>query len=169
MMNDRIPVRVVLDNIRSGLNVGSVFRTADAFALAGVDLCGYTARPPHRDILKSALGATESVPWAGYEATADCIAGLQADGWRVAVIEQVDGSVPIGEWLPSAGERWAVVLGNEVRGVAPAIVAMADVAVEIPQFGQKKSLNVSVCGGIVLHHISSCVRPKAQGNEGLGL
>lgn len=162
-MHERIPVRVVLDNIRSGLNVGSVFRTADAFALAGVDLCGYTARPPHRDILKSALGATESVPWVGHELTAGCIAGLQADGWRVAVIEQVEGSVALEKWLPAAGERWAVVLGNEVRGVDPAIVGMADLAVEIPQFGQKKSLNVSVCAGIVLHHISNCVRPKAQG------
>ena len=157
-MNNRIPIRVVLDNIRSGLNVGSVFRTADAFALAGVDLCGYTARPPHRDILKSALGATDSVPWSGYEATADCIAGLQADGWRVAVIEQVEGSVSLGQWCPLNGERWAVVLGNEVRGVDPAIVGMADLAVEIPQFGQKKSLNVSVCAGIVLHHVSGSMR-----------
>ena len=158
MTDSRISVRVILDNIRSGLNVGSIFRTADAFALEGVDLCGYTGRPPHRDILKSALGATDSVPWAGHETTAGCIAGLQADGWRIAVIEQVAGSVPLAEWQPTAGERWAVVLGNEVRGVNPAIVEKADVAVEIPQFGQKKSLNVSVCAGIVLHHTSLTLR-----------
>lgn len=157
-MSPHIPLRVILDNIRSGHNVGAVFRTADAFAIAGVDLCGYTARPPHRDILKSALGATENVEWSGHETTAHCVAGLKAEGWRIAVIEQVEGSHPLAEWQPGTNEQWAIVLGNEVRGVDPAIVAMADLAVEIPQFGLKKSLNVSVCGGIVIHHASECMR-----------
>ena len=157
-MNPTIPLRVVLDNIRSGHNVGAVFRTADAFAIAGVDLCGYTARPPHRDILKSALGATDSVEWSGHETTAGCVAGLKAEGWRIAIIEQVAGSQPLAHWQPGADEKWAIVLGNEVRGVDPAIVAMADLAVEIPQFGLKKSLNVSVCGGIVIHHASESMR-----------
>ena len=157
-MTPHIPLRVVLDNIRSGHNVGAVFRTADAFAIAGVDLCGYTARPPHRDILKSALGATETVEWSGHESTASCVAGLRAEGWKIAVIEQVQGSQPLADWQIGANEKWAIVLGNEVRGVDPVIVEMADVAVEIPQFGLKKSLNVSVCGGIVIHHASECMR-----------
>lgn len=157
-MSPHIPLRVVLDNIRSGHNVGAVFRTADAFAIEGVDLCGYTARPPHRDILKSALGATDNVPWSGHDTTADCVNSLKAEGWRIAVIEQVAGSDPLAAWQPGASEKWAIVLGNEVRGVDPAIVAMADLAVEIPQFGLKKSLNVSVCGGIVIHHASEYMR-----------
>lgn len=157
-MSPHIPLRVILDNIRSGHNVGAVFRTADAFAIEGVDLCGYTARPPHRDILKSALGATDNVPWSGHETTAGCLAGLKAEGWRIAVIEQVEGSSTLTDWQPGASEKWAIVLGNEVRGVDPAIVAMADLAVEIPQFGLKKSLNVSVCGGIVIHHASEYMR-----------
>lgn len=157
-MNPIIPLRVVLDNIRSGHNVGAVFRTADAFAIAGVDLCGYTARPPHRDILKSALGATDSVDWSGHETTADCVVAMKREGWKIAVIEQVEGSQPLTAWRPKANEKWAIVLGNEVRGVDDAIVEMADLAVEIPQFGMKKSLNVSVCGGIVIHHASECMR-----------
>lgn len=143
-------VRVVLENIRSGLNVGSFFRTGDALRIDGIDLCGYTAHPPHRDILKSALGASEHVQWTPHATTGEAIKALKAKGYQVAAIEQTQGSISIVEWTPAPGSRWAFVFGNEVRGVDPATVDSCDVALEIPQFGVKQSLNVSVCGGIVL-------------------
>lgn len=154
-----IPVRVVLDNIRSGLNVGSIFRTSDAFAIQGIDLCGYTARPPHRDILKSALGATESTTWRGHETTRDCLQSLKDEGWKIAAIEQFPQSIHLTHWTVQSSERWAVIMGNEVRGVDPQLMDLMDCAVEIPQFGVKKSLNVSVCAGIVLHHLHHTLQP----------
>ena len=145
----KLPLRFVLDNLRSGLNVGSVFRTADAFRLEGVDLCGYTARPPHRDILKTALGATEHVAWKGHEETVTAIQALQAEGVKVFALEQALASTALGDWRPQVGERWAVVLGNEVRGCSAAVLDAADGVLEIPQFGVKHSLNVSVAAGMV--------------------
>ena len=147
-----VPVRVVLENIRSGANVGSFFRTSDALRLAGLDLCGYTAHPPHKDILKTALGASEHVPWRAFETASDAVAVLKAEGYRVAAIEQTEGSIDLNRWRPAPGERWALVFGNEVRGVQAGTCASADVVIELPQFGVKQSLNVSVCGGIVLWH-----------------
>ena len=155
----RVPVRIVLEDIRSGLNVGAFFRTADAFALEAIELCGYTALPPHRDILKSALGATETVPWRAHATATDALALLRAEGWRTAAIEQVDGATALEAWAPAPGERWALVFGNEVHGVSAEAVAACEIAVHIPQFGTKKSLNVSVCGGIALWHAARSLRP----------
>lgn len=146
----KVPVRVVLENIRSGLNVGSFFRTADAFRLDAIHLCGYTAQPPHRDILKSALGASEHVTWWHHETTEEAIVKLRKDGYHIAAIEQTSSSVMLTNWIPQPGEKWAFVFGNEVRGVEASTCHAADTCIEIPQFGVKQSLNVSVCGGIIL-------------------
>ena len=147
-----VPIRVVLENIRSGQNVGAFFRTADAFRISGIHLCGYTAHPPHRDILKSALGADEHVPWTAHPDAITAIDQLRSEGYQVASIEQTDNSVSILDWQPQPNEKWALVFGNEVKGVEPQTYAASDVVVEIPQFGVKQSLNVSVCAGIVLWH-----------------
>ena len=146
----KLPVRVVLENIRSGLNVGAFFRSGDAFRIESVELCGYTAHPPHRDILKSALGSSEYVPWNAHESAQDAIHYLRKNGFKIASIEQVKGSTSLQDWQPSPAESWAFVFGNEVRGVEPDTTALCDMAIEIPQFGAKQSLNVSVCGGILL-------------------
>ena len=145
----KLPLRFVLDNLRSGLNVGSVFRTADAFRLEGIDLCGYTARPPHRDILKTALGATDHVAWCGHEDAVAAIRSLQAEGVTVFALEQASASTALDQWSPVAGECWAVVLGNEVRGCSEDVLNAVDGVLEIPQFGVKHSLNVSVAAGMV--------------------
>ena len=145
----KLPLRFVLDNLRSGLNVGSVFRTADAFRLEGIDLCGYTARPPHRDILKTALGATDHVAWRGHEDAVSAIHSLQAQGVTVFALEQASASTSLEQWVPASRERWAVVLGNEVRGCSEDVLGAVDGVLEIPQFGVKHSLNVSVAAGMV--------------------
>ncbi len=145
----RMPLQFVLDRIRSGQNVGSVFRTSDAFRLEGVHLCGYTARPPHRDILKTALGATDHVNWTGHEDTVEAIRILQAEGVTVMALEQASKSVMLQDWNPQSANRYAVVLGNEVRGCAPDVLEAVDGVLEIPQFGVKHSLNVAVAAGMV--------------------
>jgi tRNA G18 (ribose-2'-O)-methylase SpoU len=142
-------LRIVLDNVRSRHNVGAIFRTADAFALEGIDLCGFTPVPPHREIEKTALGATLSVPWRHHATALDAIRLLQADGWTVLAVEQTEQAVPLGNWLPSPEERMALVFGNELHGVDAAVVMACDGALVIPQAGTKHSLNVSVCAGIV--------------------
>ncbi|HWB94738.1 MAG TPA: RNA methyltransferase [Puia sp.] len=154
--SEKMPLVVVLDNIRSMHNVGSVFRTADAFLIRGLYLCGFTPQPPHRDIHKTALGATETVEWKYFETTASAIGSLREAGYTVFAVEQTEGSVPLQEfcarWTLSAGDRRpvAVVFGNEVDGVNEAALAVCDGAIEIPQWGMKHSLNVSVAAGIVL-------------------
>ena len=150
--SETVPVRVVLENIRSGLNVGAFFRTADAFRISGIDLCGYTAHPPQRDILKSALGADEHVPWSAHSDALSAIVKLREQGYKIASIEQTTNSISILNWEPKAGEKWALVCGNEVKGVEPDTCDASEIVVEIPQFGVKQSLNVSVCAGIVLWH-----------------
>ena len=145
-----MPVRLVLDNIRSGQNVGACFRSADAFRIDGLDLCGITCHPPHRDILKSALGASGHVPWNAHADTLSAVQHLQSQGWKVAAVEQAPNSVALQEWKPAQGERWALVLGNEVRGVAPDVLEACDLVVEMPQYGVKQSINVSVCAGVYL-------------------
>jgi tRNA G18 (ribose-2'-O)-methylase SpoU len=145
-----LPLRLVLDNIRSGQNVGACFRSADAFRIDGLDLCGITCHPPHRDILKSALGASDHVPWVAHTSTVEAVAKLQQQGWRVAAVEQSANSVELQTWVPASGERWALVLGNEVRGVAPEVLEACDLVVELPQYGVKQSINVSVCAGVYL-------------------
>jgi 23S rRNA (guanosine2251-2'-O)-methyltransferase len=150
--SETVPVRVVLENIRSGLNVGAFFRTADAFRISGIDLCGYTAHPPQRDILKSALGADEHVPWSAHPDALSAIVKLRKQGYKIASIEQTTNSISILNWEPKVGEKWALVFGNEVKGVEPDTCDASEIVVEIPQFGVKQSLNVSVCAGIVLWH-----------------
>ncbi|MBK9257403.1 MAG: RNA methyltransferase [Saprospiraceae bacterium] len=145
----KIPVIVVLDNVRSAMNVGSVFRTADAFAFEKVILCGITAIPPNREITKTAIGATESVSWEYYENTAEAVKSLKAEGYVIAGIEQTDKSVSLDHYKPDK-IKTALVFGNEVEGISDDVLEWVDVCIEIPQFGTKHSLNVSVCAGIVM-------------------
>lgn len=149
----KAPVALVLDNVRSGLNVGSAFRTADAFALHHIHLCGITVQPPHREVLKTAIGATEAVDWSYAEDTVTVVRHLQAEGWRVLAVEQAEGSVPLHTLEVPAGGRLALVFGNEVDGVSEAVMAVVDGAVEVPQRGTKHSLNIAVCVGIVVWEV----------------
>lgn len=146
----RIPVVVVLDNVRSAQNIGAFFRTGDAFAIERVMLCGITATPPSRDIHKSALGAELTVGWEYYPTTTECAAALKTEGYTLLAIEQVEGAVMLDELEVDASKKYALIFGNEVEGVAQEVVDMCDGAIEIPQVGTKHSVNVSVAGGIVL-------------------
>lgn len=146
----KIPVVVVLDNVRSQNNIGSVFRTADAFRLEGIFLCGITSKPPHREIHKTALGATDSVPWEYQENTMDAIRSLKADNYQILSVEQAEGAISLEELNLSPDQKYALVLGHEVRGVDQQVVDMSDHCIEIPQHGTKHSLNISVAAGIVI-------------------
>ena len=148
----RLSTALVLDNVRSGLNVGSAFRTADAFGLAHLYLCGISAQPPHREILKTALGATESVPWSYHVSTAELIGQLKAQGYRAVAVEQAVGSIPLQLFTRQAEQPLALIFGNEVNGVSEEVMAMVEEAIEIPQVGSKHSLNISVCVGVVSWH-----------------
>ena len=152
---ERMPVTVVLDNIRSAQNVGSFFRTADAFAAERICLCGITAVPPAREIHKTALGAELTVAWSRHERTADCLEALRREGCRILAVEQVEGSEGLDDFRPEAGVRYALVFGNEVEGVSQEAVDACDGAIEIPQAGTKHSLNVAVSAGIALFHLYS--------------
>ena len=147
---EKMPVVVVLDNIRSMHNVGSVFRTADAFLLRGIYLCGYTPQPPHRDIHKTALGATETVEWKYAQTTVEAVQKLKEDGYQVYAIEQVQNSIPLHQFEVNQHGPVAVVFGNEVSGVEQEVIKLCDGCIEIPQLGMKHSLNISVAAGIVL-------------------
>ena len=146
----RIPVVVVLDNVRSAQNVGAFFRTSDAFAIERVALCGITSTPPSRDIHKTALGAELTVEWSHYETTVECVSQLKAEGYKLLAIEQVEGAVMLNCLEVDKSKKYALVFGNEVSGVEQTVVDMCDGAIEIPQVGTKHSINVSVCGGVVL-------------------
>ncbi|MDP4148703.1 MAG: RNA methyltransferase [Bacteroidota bacterium] len=148
--SEKCPFVVVLDNIRSMHNVGSVFRTGDAFLIRAIYLCGYTPRPPHRDIHKTALGATETVSWEYFPTAGSAIAALKENGYTVFAVEQVEGSLPLQRLTAQHSGPLAVVFGNEVEGVNEEALALCDGSVEIPQWGMKHSLNVSVAAGIVL-------------------
>ena len=154
----RLSLRLVLDNLRSGQNVGACFRSADAFRIDGLDLCGITCHPPHRDILKSALGSSSHVPWTAHESTLEAVQALQSQGWNVASVEQAPTSIALDAWRPAATERWALVLGNEVKGVHPEVLEASDAILEMPQFGVKQSINVSVCAGIALWQAALTMR-----------
>ena len=147
---EKIPLVVVMDNVRSMYNVGSVFRTCDAFSVEKLLLCGITACPPHKEIAKTALGATESVDWAHYATTVEAVTELKQQGYKVLAVEQVDTSVMLDRMEASSDEKTAIVLGNEVFGVDDEVLALCDGAIEIPQNGTKHSLNVSIAGGIVI-------------------
>ena len=149
----KIPVMVVLDNIRSQNNIGSVFRTADAFRLEGIYLCGITATPPHREIHKTALGATESVSWEYRTETIDAIIELKEKDYQILSVEQVEGAVSLDQLTLLPGEKYAIVFGHEIRGVEQDVVDLSDRCVEIPQYGTKHSLNISVAAGIVIWEV----------------
>ncbi len=146
----KIPVVLVLDNIRSLNNVGSAFRTADAFRIEKILLCGITAKPPHREIRKTALGATESVEWQYFKSTLDAVETLRHENYKILAVEQADHSTLLNNQRYYKKDKYALIFGNEVKGVMDEIVGMADKVLEIPQFGTKHSLNISVSIGVVL-------------------
>ena len=154
----KLPLVVVLDNVRSLNNIGSVFRTSDAFLVERIMLCGITATPPSPEIHKTALGAEDSVEWEYFPSTMEALSALKSQGYTVCVLEQVKGSVSLEQFAPSPSGRYAIVAGHEVHGVEPEVVNVADVCLEIPQHGTKHSLNVSVSTGIALWHFFEAMR-----------
>jgi len=147
---EKIPFMLVMDNVRSLHNIGSLFRTADAFRLEGIYLCGITATPPHREIHKTALGATESVHWEYHKETTDAISELKEKGYLILSVEQAEGAVLLDQVQLSDNQKYALVFGHEIRGVDQRVVDMSDQCIEIPQYGTKHSLNISVAAGIVI-------------------
>jgi tRNA G18 (ribose-2'-O)-methylase SpoU len=150
----KVPVVVVLDNVRSMYNVGSVFRTADAFRLQKICLCGITSTPPHPEIHKTALGAEDTVEWTYFNETIEAVDTLRHEGFTILAIEQVKNSVSLMDFCIETDKKYALVFGNEVKGVQQQVVDRCDDCIEIPQFGTKHSLNVSVTAGIVMHHFA---------------
>jgi 23S rRNA (guanosine2251-2'-O)-methyltransferase len=148
--SEKIPIVVVLDDVRSMHNVGSVFRTCDAFLIESICLCGFTPQPPHRDIQKTALGATETVSWKHYSSTKEAVENLMNKGYKIYSVEQVHNSIPLHEFKLDKSLRYAFVFGNEINGVDDEIIKLSDGVIEIPQLGSKHSLNISVSTGIVL-------------------
>lgn len=170
---DKLPLVVVLDSVRSLYNVGSVFRTADAFRLAGVVLCGITATPPNSEIHKTALGAEDSVAWRHFTDTLEAVAWLRSEGYTLLAVEQCEGSTMLQDFNPKAREneslqstgklevfssKYAVILGNEVKGVQQQVIDACDGCLEIPQFGTKHSMNVSVTAGIIIWHFVNLLK-----------
>jgi 23S rRNA (guanosine2251-2'-O)-methyltransferase len=154
----KTPLIVVLDNVRSLHNVGSVFRTADAFLVEAVYLCGITCTPPHAEIHKTALGAENTVTWKHYQDTHQAVADLKAQGYTVFAIEQAAGSTLLPDLQLDKSKKYAVILGNEVKGVQQTVVDACDGCIEIPQFGTKHSLNVSVTGGIIIWEFQKAIQ-----------
>jgi 23S rRNA (guanosine2251-2'-O)-methyltransferase len=148
----KVAVTVVLDSIRSAMNVGSIFRTSDAFCVERIVICGYTATPPHKEITKTAIGATESVEWEYVESIEVALTTLKSQQYTLIGIEQTNASVPLHDFQVDKEARYALVLGNEVDGISDEALPLLDTAIEIPQYGTKHSLNVSVCGGIVIYY-----------------
>lgn len=147
----KIPVCLILEDIRSRSNVGAIFRSADAFVVEELILCGFTAQPPHRDIHKTALGATDTVKWSYFENSEEAISALRNRGYSIWAAEQTSQSIELGKFEFEQHAPLAIIVGNEVKGVREKSIALADGTIEIPQFGTKHSLNVSVCAGIILH------------------
>lgn len=148
--SEKLPLIIILDNVRSLHNVGSVFRSSDAFRVESIYLCGITATPPQAEIHKTALGAEDTVDWKYYEKTQDAVIELKEEGVEVLAIEQVEGSLMLQNFVPQPDKKYAIVFGNEVKGVQQEVVDMCDNCIEIPQFGTKHSLNVSVTAGILI-------------------
>lgn len=148
------PFVVVMDNVRSQSNTGSVFRTADAFLIEAVHLCGITGKPPSREMQKTALGATESVSWKYFEETSDSLAELKKDGYVIVAVEQAEGAIELQDIELKKGVKYALIFGNEVNGVDQEIVNLCDLCIEIPQFGVKHSFNIAVSAGIVLWELN---------------
>ena len=152
---DKSPIVIILDNIRSLNNIGSVFRTSDAFLIEKIYLCGITAQPPHKDIRKTALGATESVAWEYRESTVDLVKSLTADGYTILAIEQTENAIMLNNLEIDATKKYALVFGNEVKGVSQEVVDASHNVIEIPQYGTKHSLNISVSAGVVIWDVWS--------------
>lgn len=152
--SEKSPFVIVLDNVRSQSNVGSIFRTADAFLTKAIYLCGITAKPPHREIQKTALGATESVTWKYFPRTTDAILDLKEEGYKIIGIEQTEESVELKDIHIEKGDKYALVFGHEVDGVDQNVLNLCDISVEIPQFGTKHSFNIAVSAGIVLWELN---------------
>ncbi len=159
---EKLPLVVVLDNIRSCNNIGSVFRTSDALLIEKVYLCGITATPPNAEIHKTALDAEKTVAWEYFEKTEDAVLRLQQNGYKVYALEQVENSILLPDFQPVIGEKIAIILGNEVKGVQQSVVNLCDGSIEIPQFGTKHSFNVSVSAGIVLWDIFQKLQPHLK-------
>lgn len=156
---EKMPVVLVLDNIRSLQNVGSVFRTSDAFRVEKICLCGITATPPHREIHRAALGATESVAWSYYPTVTDAVNELIMNNYRIIGVEQTDASIPLEQFEPEPGFCYALIFGNEINGLSDPVLPLLDACIEIPQFGTKHSFNVAVSAGIVLWHFFLKTKP----------
>jgi len=155
---EKLPVICILDNIRSQHNIGSIFRTADAFRIQELYLCGITATPPNREINKSALGATESVKWQYFADTCEAVNQLKKAGYKIIAVEQAVGSINLEDFVPATSANIALVFGNEVTGVSDNVMEMVDACIEIPQFGTKHSFNVSVTAAIVLYQFYSSLK-----------
>ncbi|WP_276362553.1 RNA methyltransferase [Daejeonella sp. H1SJ63] len=147
---EKLPIVVILDNVRSMHNIGSIFRTSDGFAIEKICLCGITAQPPHREIEKTALGATNSIEWLYYEDTCAAIRDLKESGYTIIAIEQAENSTMLNDFMPDRAGKYAMIFGNEVNGVSDEAMKMIDLCIEIPQFGTKHSFNIVVSAGIVL-------------------
>lgn len=158
----KIPVCILLDNVRSLHNVGSAFRTADAFRIEKIYLTGITGTPPHREIHKTALGATESVSWEYIEQAATAVQRLRQEGYNIVCIEQTTESIPLQSFQPDESVKYCLVFGNEVNGVSEDVITLANAALEVPQTGTKHSLNVSVCLGIVVWEIFKKLKLNAS-------
>lgn len=146
----KLPIAVVLDNVRSMHNVGSIFRTCDGFAVEQVCLCGITGQPPHREIEKTALGATQAISWTYYAEALQAVEQLRKDGYKIIAIEQAENSIMLNQFKASENEKYALIFGNEVNGVSDEVMKVIDACIEIPQFGTKHSFNIVVSAGIVL-------------------
>ncbi len=151
----KTPIAIVLDNVRSANNVGSVFRTSDAFALEGIHLCGITVRPPHKDIRKTALGASDAVNWSHWQNSVEAIRHLKKNGYQIVAIEQAENSTSLQDFRPYKEKKYAIVFGHEVKGVSEEVMQLVDGCIEIPQFGTKHSLNISVSVGVVVWDLFS--------------
>jgi len=156
--SSKTPFLMVLDNVRSLNNIGSIFRTADAFIIEGIYLCGITATPPHREIQKTALGATESVSWKYFKTTSEAVISLKNDGYTIISVEQTEGSVSLDKFVPEPDRKYALVFGHEIHGVSEEVIELSDSCIEIPQYGTKHSFNVAVSAGIVLWELAGKAR-----------
>lgn len=155
LQSERARICVLLDDVRSLMNVGSVFRSCDAFRVHTLYLAGYTPKPPHRDIQRTALGASRSVNWEAVDSAADLIDRLKEQAWRIVAVEQVEGSIMLQDFRPDPQDSVLLIFGNEVEGVSDELLARCDDCIEIPQFGHKHSINVSVSTGVVLWDLYS--------------
>ena len=161
----KMPLVVVLDHVRSMYNVGSVFRTSDAYRVERILLCGITATPPHVEIHKTALGAEDSVAWEYFASTDEAVRQLRAEGYTLLAVEQAHDSIPLQSFIPRKDAKYAIVLGNEVKGVQQSVVDLCDYCLELPQFGTKHSLNVSTTAGIVIWEMAKSLLGLLEGQS----